>query len=561
MKDMVLLPPTSSPSAANGSRLQCVGEVVTTIKIGHVTRPSVRVLVVDKLNSPAILGVDVLRNYDNMTIDWEAQVLHLGGYSIPLEDRLLGAPRQPTEVCLVSDTVIPARSQCFITAASKDFGTMPQDTMFVPYQDKMAKQNVLLGAGVVVRSIKNEIPILVMNNSASPIKLYNEVGKTDRINFEIDTNNHPPVALKLRRTPFALRDEVDRQIREMEERGVIRESASPWSSPILLVPKKDGSYRFCADFRALNDVTVTDIFPLPSIRECLDSLGGSAMFSTLDLHSGYWQIPIDPKDRHKTAFTTESGHWEFVVMPFGVKNAPAVFSRLMADVMRGLTWNGVAIYLDDIIIGGASFDEHLRLLKEVLSRLRNAGLTIKSSKVHLCQKTLRFLGHLVSVEGPFGPQSTSRGNRYLLVVLDLLTRAAEMIPIPNKTAKTVANAVVTEVFCRHGIPESILTDKGLEFDSSAMLVLATELGIDKKRISALHPQANGAVERLNRTIGQMLKKTQEENDLDWDLKIPFVRFNYLNQEHSSTGYSPFYLTFGRNPRTPVLVKDSSMPKP
>ncbi|KAK3752012.1 hypothetical protein QZH41_013324 [Actinostola sp. cb2023] len=189
-------------------------------------------------------------------------------------------------------------------------------------------------------------------------------------------------------------------------------------------------------------------------------------------------------------------------MPFGVKNAPAVFSRLMADVMRGLTWNGVAIYLDDIIIGGASFDEHLRLLKEVLSRLRNAGLTIKSSKVHLCQKTLRFLGHLVSVE-----------------------------------------------------------DKGLEFDSSAMLVLATELGIDKKRISALHPQANGAVERLNRTIGQMLKKTQEENDLDWDLKIPFVRFNYLNQEHSSTGYSPFYLTFGRNPRTPVLVKDSSMPKP
>ncbi|KAK3736098.1 hypothetical protein QZH41_003542 [Actinostola sp. cb2023] len=167
----------------------------------------------------------------------------------------------------------------------------------------------------------------------------------------------------------------------------------------------------------------------------------------------------------------------------------------------------------------------------------------------------------MDLKGPFGPQSTSRGNRYLLVVLDLLTRVSEMIPIPNKTAKTVANAVVTEVFCRHGIPESILTDKGLEFDSSAMLVLATELGIDKKRISALHPQANGAVERLNRTIGQMLKKTQEGNDLDWDLKIPFVRFNYLNQEHSSTGYSPFYLTFGRNPRTPVLVKDSSMPKP
>ena len=92
-----------------------------------------------------------------------------------------------------------------------------------------------------------------------------------------------------------------------------------------------------------------------------------------------------------------------------------------------------------------------------------------------------------------------------------------------------------------------------------MLLLATELGIDKKRISPLHPQANGAVERLNRTIGQMLRKTQEDND--WDLKIPFVRFNYLNQEHSSTGYSPFFLTYGRHPRTPVLINNNSMSKP
>ncbi|KXJ09791.1 Retrovirus-related Pol polyprotein from transposon 17.6 [Exaiptasia diaphana] len=98
-------------------------------------------------------------------------------------------------------------------------------------------------------------------------------------------------------------------------------------------------------------------------------------------------------------FTTESGHWEFMVMPFGVKNAPVVFSRLMSDVMRGLSWNGIAIYLDDIIIGGASFEEHLQLLKDVFVRLRDAGLTVKSSKVHLCQRTLRFLGHIVSVDG------------------------------------------------------------------------------------------------------------------------------------------------------------------
>jgi transposase InsO family protein len=101
----------------------------------------------------------------------------------------------------------------------------------------------------------------------------------------------------------------------------------------------------------------------------------------------------------------------------------------------------------------------------------------------------------MDLKGPFGSHQTNNGNRYLLVILDLFTRAAEMIPIPNKTAKTVANAVITEVFCRHGIPESILTDRGLEFDNSAISVLASELGIDKKRISPLHPQANGAVER------------------------------------------------------------------
>ena len=187
----------------------------------------------------------------------------------------------------------------------------------------------------------------------------------------------------------------------------------------------------------------------------------------------------------------------------------------------------------------------------------------KTTKDSVCtsQPTEPWQEISMDLKGPIGSQPTTRGNHYLLVVLDLFTRAAEMIPIPDKRAKTVADAVVTQVFCRHGIPESILTDRGLEFDNSAMLVLASELGIDKKRISPLHPQANGAVERLNRTVGQMLKKTQESNDHDWDLKVPFVRFNYLNQEHSSTGYSPFFLTYGRYPRTPVLIKESTMPKP
>ena len=159
----------------------------------------------------------------------------------------------------------------------------------------------------------------------------------------------------------------------------------------------------------------------------------------------------------------------------------------------------------------------------------------------------------MDIKGPFGKKPTKNGNRYVLVVVDLLTRAAEMIPIPDKSTKTVASALIRDVFCRRGIPESILTDRGCEFDNQALSAIAQELGIDKKRISPLHPQANGIVERLSRTIGEMLRKTTDQCGEDWDLEIPLVQFNYMNHDHSATSYSPFYLSYGYHPRTPRLV--------
>ena len=166
----------------------------------------------------------------------------------------------------------------------------------------------------------------------------------------------------------------------------------------------------------------------------------------------------------------------------------------------------------------------------------------------------------MDLKGPFGTKPTPRGNRYGLVTIDLLTRAAELVLIPNKTAETVANALVKEVFCRQGIPESFLTDRGCEFDNQGLATLAEELGIDKKRVSPLHPQANGTVERLNRTVGGMLRKSANELGEDWDLQIPFIRFNYMNHDHESTGYSPFYLAHGRLPRTPQLILASETSK-
>ena len=138
----------------------------------------------------------------------------------------------------------------------------------------------------------------------------------------------------------------------MLKQGVIRPSTSPWSFPVVLVRKKDGSWRFCVDYRKVNSVTHRDAYPLPRIDATLDSLAGSKFFTTLDLASGYWQVELNEEGRGKTAFSIPSGHFEFNVMPFGLTNAPATFQRLMQCVLAGLTPSECLIYLDDIIVFG-----------------------------------------------------------------------------------------------------------------------------------------------------------------------------------------------------------------
>ena len=150
------------------------------------------------------------------------------------------------------------------------------------------------------------------------------------------TRDSSPRKQPVRRIPFAVRQEVATLLCKMQDSGVIRASNSPWASPVVLVRKRDGSLRFCIDYRDLNSVTKADTFPLPRVDELLDQLGRSKYFSTLDLASGYWQVPVHPASREKTAFITHQGLYEFQVMPFGLKNAPAVFQRLMQRVLHGL---------------------------------------------------------------------------------------------------------------------------------------------------------------------------------------------------------------------------------
>ena len=192
---------------------------------------------------------------------------------------------------------------------------------------------------------------------------------------------------------------MDDEVEKMLQGGTIEPAEGPWASPVMLVKKKDGSMRFCMDYRRLNDVTVKDAYPLPRIDDSLDTLAGSRWFSTMDLVSGYWQVAMAPEDQEKTAFSTHRGLFQFTVMPFGLCNAPGTFERLMEVAMRGLQWSSCLVYLDDIVVFSRDFESHLQRLGAVLGRLEAAGLKVKPSKCRLARRRVHFLGHVVSEEG------------------------------------------------------------------------------------------------------------------------------------------------------------------
>jgi hypothetical protein len=173
----------------------------------------------------------------------------------------------------------------------------------------------------------------------------------------------------------------------MLKAGVIEPATSEWASPVVLVPKPDGSLRFCVDYRKLNAVRTRDTYPLPRMDECIDSLGDARIFSTLDCNSGYWQIPVAPGDVEKTTFTCHEMTFQFTRMPFGLRNAPATFQRTVDIVLSGLKWKTCLVYLDDIIVFFHDPEEHTRHLDEVLGLLYGAGLSLKLAKCQFFRDT------------------------------------------------------------------------------------------------------------------------------------------------------------------------------
>ena len=238
-----------------------------------------------------------------------------------------------------------------------------------------------------------------------------ELGVTNLHSHTIHTGDAQPVsAAPYRQTP-RMRAELERQLEEMQRDGIIEESNSVWHSPVVMVKKPNNEWRFCVDYRKLNAVTELMSFPIPHMSDVFDTLAQSEaeVFSTLDLRSGFWQVPLDKATKHKSAFITHQGIFEFNRLSFGMVNAPMTFQSLMTKVLKNLNFKIALVYIDDLLIFSKDFDQHLHHLNLVFDNLRSANLTLHPAKCKFATKQVKYLGHIVSKDGlRVNPENTDK---------------------------------------------------------------------------------------------------------------------------------------------------------
>ncbi|CAF5098327.1 unnamed protein product, partial [Rotaria magnacalcarata] len=213
------------------------------------------------------------------------------------------------------------------------------------------------------------------------------------VRHAIENGTHPSVHTPPYRASYRdeqiQREEIDKLLKQ----GIIEESTSPWLSPIVLVRKKDGSVRFCVDFRKLNNIPTKDAFPMPRIEDIFDYLSQAEYYTTIDFKSGYFQVGLDPKDRPKTAFSTRDQYYQFTVLPQGVTNDPPAFQRIVSQILGPTRWQYSLAYLDDVIIYSPTFNQHLIHLDDILNRLNDANFRLNISKCQMARTSIDYLGH------------------------------------------------------------------------------------------------------------------------------------------------------------------------
>jgi hypothetical protein len=250
---------------------------------------------------------------------------------------------------------------------------------------------------------KDQLKQLLQNHSSV---LTNLPGSTNVVRHTISVTTTKPVNVKPYPLPYSVRDTISKEVKDMKALGVIQESSSPYSAPPVIVKKPDGSNRVCINYKALNAVTVFDSEPMPDPEEIFMKLNGMKYKSKVDLSKGYWQIQMDPDSVSKTAFSVPGGHYEFLRMPFGLMNSAATFNRLMRKVLGSI--KGVQCFIDDVIIFSQTWSEHLKKIDEVLTKLSEAGLTVRPSKCMFGFNTVEFLGHEIG-ENTIAPRKQKVG--------------------------------------------------------------------------------------------------------------------------------------------------------
>ncbi|KAE8876517.1 hypothetical protein PF010_g15789 [Phytophthora fragariae] len=297
---------------------------------------------------------------------------------------------QPEENPSWIDSILSATA----TDASSSQGMMPelekvlQEELDVDFSDSKLNEE----QRALLRSLLELFRDMFVETSMTP-------GRTDLLQFSVDTGTHPPIKQRPYRVSKAEGDVMEAEIQQYLKLGHIRPSTSPWASLVLMIRKPDGGIRFCIDYRRLNAVTIKDCYPMPLIDDILDVLGKAKLFSTMDIASGYWNVPMAADSVEKTAFTCKYGLCEWLVMPFGLCNAVPAFERLMENVLIDLEWRTCLVYLDDCVVFSDDFPTHLVRLKQVLERFRNAGFKLKMKKCKWGRAQVAFLGHIVTPSG------------------------------------------------------------------------------------------------------------------------------------------------------------------
>jgi hypothetical protein len=312
-------------------------------------------------------------------------------------NQVIGTWQSLNSDCLVTDFDLTEED---ITSHSvNSFNCNPDDD--VKCADILKDLGIDLSDSDISDEDKSTLQQFLASHRNTFAKDVSELGASTVHFHRIDTGDAKPINQRFYRTSPALKKEIDRQIEDMLKNDIIEPSMSNWGSPVVLIKKRNGEYRFAIDYRKINLVSKPISWPLPRLEDVFDTIGESKaqIFSVLDLRSGFWQIPLDPETKDRSAFTTHSGHYQFKKLPFGLRNAPMSFQMVMSEVLRGLNWKCSLVYIDDILCFSKDIPSHLKHLEAIFDRLDQADLKLNPTKCKFAAKRVTYLGHVLSKHG------------------------------------------------------------------------------------------------------------------------------------------------------------------